>query len=93
MSSSKNFLENSPELTLAPALLVDKNQIILVRYTKLKNFQLKCLDNQACNRYMNSSNVAKALFSGSKNAKLYHCPFITQKKVSTSNALGESKYR
>lgn len=36
MTSSKNFLENSPESTLSPALLVIENQIVFVRYKAQK---------------------------------------------------------
>ena len=39
MTSSKNFLENNPESTLAPALLVIENQIVFVRY-KAQKFEI-----------------------------------------------------
>ena len=43
----KNFLELSPESTLAPSNLVNKYQTILVRYTRSKEkiFPLKCETN------------------------------------------------
>ena len=39
MTSSKNFLENNPESSLAPALLVIENQIVFVRY-KAQKFEI-----------------------------------------------------
>ena len=56
---------------------------------------------QARNRYMNSSNVAKALFGGSKNILIKKCQIISltfslhDRKCPqvTPYALGESKYR